>query len=226
MKTVKRFRQIQRTFFVLALLNGSALLALAQQRQVLVSCKPASQRTSEIGCWILASQPLEKLNGPVYWTIDEYSTKTLAEEAKGPHGTVVESQGRVWLLTTGEKLKGSGSGKRVAQIGPLPVAAELAYTAQYMEAILQPGMVSKTHLHSGVEAFYTDSGETCLETPAGKQTATRGQDIVIPEGVPMELTAVGKEMRRGLILILHDSSKAPTTLVDSWKSTHLCTAEH
>jgi hypothetical protein len=38
----------------------------------------------------------------------------------------------------------------------------------------------------------------------------------------MELTAVGTEARRGLILILHDASKPPTTLVDSWKSKHLC----
>jgi quercetin dioxygenase-like cupin family protein len=91
-----------------------------------------------------------------------------------------------------------------------------------MEATLQPGMVSKTHLHSGIEAFYTDSGETCLETPDGTQIGKSGVDIVIPEGVPMELTAIGTEARRGLILILHDASKPPTTLVDSWKSKKLC----
>jgi quercetin dioxygenase-like cupin family protein len=85
-------------------------------------------------------------------------------------------------------------------------------------------MVSKTHLHSGVEAFYTESGETCLETPDGMRLGKRGTDIVVPEGVPMELTAVGTEARRGLILILHDTSKSPTTLVDSWKSKHLCEA--
>jgi quercetin dioxygenase-like cupin family protein len=222
MNAVRSPSYIQRTFIWVALLSSFGLRANSQQRQDLVSCKPASQKTGEIGCWILASQPLEKLNGPVYWTIDEYPTKASADDAKGPHGTVLESQGRVWLLTVGEKLMSSESGKRITQIGPLPVEADRTYTAQYMEAVLQPGMVSKTHLHSGVEAFYTDSGETCLETPAGKQVGKRGQDIVIPEGVPMELTAVGKELRRGLILILHDSSKPPTTLVDSWKSNHLC----
>jgi quercetin dioxygenase-like cupin family protein len=83
-------------------------------------------------------------------------------------------------------------------------------------------MVSKTHVHSGIEAFYTESGETCLETPNGMQIGRNGVDIVVPEGVPMELTAVGPDPRRGLILILHDASKPPTTLVDRWKSKRLC----
>ncbi len=181
-----------------------------------------SQKTGETGCWILGSQPVGVPDGPVYWTIDLFPTKELAEQAKGPHGTVVESLGKVWLLSIGDKPKPHSPGTRVTEIGPLAVASGRSYTAQYMEANLQPGMVSKTHLHSGIEAFYTDSGETCLETPSGVQLGKKGTDIVIPEGVPMELTAVGTEARRGLILVLHDASKPPTTLVDSWKSKHLC----
>lgn len=199
---------------------GSA--ACAQQPRELVSCKPVSQKTDENGCWILSSQPLGVPKGPVFWTIDVFPTKELAEQAKGANGTVVESLGKVWLLTIGEKPELRSSGTRVTQIGPLVVVKERSYTAQYMEASLQPGMVSKTHLHSGVEAFYTESGETCLETPSGIQIGRKGSNIIVPEGVPMELTAVGTEVRRGLILILHDASKPPTTLVDSWKSKHLC----
>lgn len=40
----------------------------------------------------------------------------------------------------------------------------------------------------------------------------------------MELTATGREARQGLILVLHDSSKPPTTLVSEWKSKRLCRA--
>jgi quercetin dioxygenase-like cupin family protein len=127
-------------------------------------------------------------------------------------------------LTVGEKPKVNPAGTRIAEIGPLPVKAGEVYTAQYMEATLQPGMVSKTHLHSGVEAFYTESGETCLETPEGMQVGQKGKGIVIPEGVPMELTATGTDVRQGLILVLHDSSKPPTTLVSEWKSKGLCKA--
>lgn len=196
--------------------------ACAQPAGNLVSCKPMSQKTGETGCWILASQPLGAPDSFVYWTIDSFPTRELAEQAKGPHGTVVESLGRVWLLTIGDKPKLHSSATRITEIGPLAIEAGRSYTAQYMEANLQPGMVSKTHLHPGVEAFYTESGETCLETPSGVQIGKKGTDIIVPEGVPMELTAVGTEARRGLILVLHDSSKPPTTLVDSWKSKHLC----
>lgn len=181
-----------------------------------------SQKTGETGCWILASHPLGEPDGPVYWTIDVFPTKDLAEQAKGLHGTVVESLGKVWLLTIGGKPKLHSSGIRITEIGPFAVEEGRSYTAQYMEANLRPGMVSKTHLHSGIEAFYTESGETCLETPSGMQIGKKGADIVVPEGVPMELTAVGTEARRGLILVLHDASKPPTILVDSWKSKHLC----
>jgi quercetin dioxygenase-like cupin family protein len=181
-----------------------------------------SQKTSETGCWILASLPLGVLNEASYWTIEVFPTKELAERAKGPHGAVVESLGKIWLLTIGEKKMMDSAGTLVTQIGPIPVRAGQSYTAQFMEATLQPGMVSRTHLHSGTEVFYTESGETCLETPDGKQVGKKGMSIMVPEGVPMELTATGTEMRRGMMLILHDSSKPPTTVVDSWASKNLC----
>lgn len=193
-------------------------------QQNLMSCKPVAQRTGETGCWILARQPISALEGQVYWTLDVFPTKELAEQAKGPNGTVVESLGRFWLMTLGDKPQLPASGSRVTQMGPLTLEKGRSYTAQYMEAILQPGMVSETHTHSGIEAFYTETGETCLETPNGMQTGKKGVDVVIPEGVPMELTAVGSETRRSLVLILHDASKPPTTLEHTWHSKHLCQA--
>lgn len=204
------------------LLLGVECPIAAQQPQNLMSCKPVAQRTGETGCWILAHQPVGVLEGQVYWTLDTFPTKDLAEQAKGPHGTVVESLGRIWLLTLGEKPEPYTADTRVTQMGPLTVEKGRTYTAQYMEAVLQPGMVSETHTHSGIEAFYTETGETCLETPDGMQAGKKGTDVVIPEGVPMELTAVGSETRRSLVLILHDASKPPTTMEHTWKSKHLC----
>ncbi len=208
---------------LLAMMSGLPGIVRAQQQE-LVSCKPMSQRTGQYGCWITASQPIGTLSVPAYWTLDVYPTKEAADQAKGAWGTVVESLGKVWLLTVGERQKANPAGTRIAEVGPLPVKPGQTYTAQYMEATLLPGMVSKTHLHSGVEAFYTESGETCLETPEGMQVGRKGKSIVIPEGVAMELTAIGTEARQGLILVLHDSSKPPTTLVSEWKSKGLCRA--
>lgn len=195
-------------------------LANAQQRGV-VSCRPASERTGTEGCWIVASQRVEVLPLPLYWTLDAFATKAAAESARGS-GTVVEALGKVWVMTV-EPRHGATvnpQGIRVTEIGPLTVQPG-TYTAQYMEAILEPGAVSRTHTHSGPEAFYTESGESCLETPAAKQVGKKGIDIVIPAGVPMELVATGSETRRSIVLLLHDSSKPPTTVVQ-WKSKGLC----
>ena len=104
-------------------------------------CRPVSERTGEVGCWITAHAMLAELpRAPVFWHLDTYSTLVEAEAAKGQRGTVLESLGKVWLLTievAGWRPRG---GARVAEIGPLPVSSDARYAAQYMEAIFTPGM--------------------------------------------------------------------------------------
>ncbi len=196
------------------------------QTEKLESCKPVSERTGLEGCWILASKPLGRLpNQPMFWTLDVYPDRDRAEAAATSRSTVLNALGRVWLLTVGEKLATPTGGLRITQIGPLPIKADEEYTAQYRESIMIPGAVSKTHVHSGPEAFYTDTGETCLETTSGKQVSRKGHDVVVPEGEPMELMATGSETRRGLVLVLHSSSKPHTRVVTNWHSSGLCRAE-
>ena len=188
-------------------------------------CKPVSERTGEVGCWIIAHEPMGKLpQAQVFWHLDVYPTRAQAEAAKGPHGTVVESLGKVWLLSIEDAgWRPSGGGERVAEIGPLPIKAGENYSAQYMEAIFNPGMTAPSHIHSGPEAWYTLAGETCLETPEGKQVGRAGgQFVIVPGGPPMHLTASGNVQRRALVLILHDSSKPSTTLVHDWAPKGLC----
>ena len=178
-------------------------------------CKLVSERTSEVGCWIIAHQPIGRLTqSQVFWDLDLYPTRAAAEAAKVPGGTVVESLGRIWLLTITDVGRPPLGGQRVAEIGPLPIAAGDEYSAQYMEAIFTPGMTSSAHTHSGPEAWYTLTGETCLETPVGKQIGRAGgQYVIVPGGLPMHLTATGTELRRAIVLILHNSTKPASTLV-------------
>lgn len=193
------------------------------QAPKLESCRPVAERTGVEGCWILASTPLGRPPaGAVFWTLDRFPTREDAQQASAGNGAVVEALGKMWLFTVGEKPKLAVQATRVTQIGPLPVKPEVDYTAQYREAIMPPGAVSRTHLHSGPEVFYTESGESCLETPAGKQVGRKGVDICVPEGEPMELVATGTETRRGIVLVLHESDKPHTTAVSAWKSTGLC----
>ncbi len=191
------------------------------------TCKPVSERTTDVGCWILVEQPVGRVEqAQTSWHLDVYATRAEAEKAKGPHGTVVESLGKVWLLTI-EKAgwRPTLKGERVAEIGPLPVTAGEEYSAVYMEAILNPGMSSAIHTHSGPEAWYTQAGETCLETPNGKFVGRAGgAPVIVPGGPPMLLTATGTEQRRALTLILHESSKPPTTVIHEWAPKGLCKA--
>jgi hypothetical protein len=212
--------------FVLWLLTTLSLRAPASAQSLAFgACKPLIERTSEVGCWILVDQPVGRIEeAQVFWHLDVYPSRPEAEKAKGPRGTVVESLGKVWLLTIEKQgWRPTIKGERIAEIGPLPVITGEAYSAVFMEAILNPGMTSAIHTHSGPEAWYTVAGETCLETPSGKLVGSAGgAPVIVPGGPPMLLTATGSAQRRALTLILHESSKAPTTVVHDWTPKGLC----
>jgi hypothetical protein len=92
-----------------------------------------------------------------------------------------------------------------------------------MVAVFTPGVTAPAHRHSGPEAWYTLTGETCLETPDGKMVGRAGgSQVIVPGGPPMHLTATGTETRRALLLILHDSTKPPTTPAPDWTPIGLC----
>lgn len=186
-------------------------------------CLPANQRTSEVGCWILASEPVGELPPhEMFWHLDKFSTPALAEKAKESRGAIVQALGKTWLLTIAEAGWRPKGGERVAQIGPLVVNPETKYRAQYMEAIMQPGMGTRVHRHPGPEAWYTEGGETCLETPQGKQVGRKGTDVVVPGEQPMSLSVSGTEQRRSLVLVLYDASKPWMIMATDWTPQGLC----
>ena len=200
-----------------------ATLGMSNQASAQI-CRPISERTGELGCWIMIDDGLGQLpRAPIFWHLDSYPTRAGAEAAKGQRGTVVESMGRVWLFTIDIAGWRPPNGERVAQIGPLPVRTGLEYSATYMEAIFTPGMTAPAHRHSGSEAWYTLSGETCLETPDGVMVGRAGgAHVIVPGGPPKHLTATGTETRRALVLILHDSSQPATTPASDWTPKGLC----
>ncbi len=187
-------------------------------------CRLVSERTTEVGCWIIAHEPVGRIDqSQIFWHLDSYSTRAAAEAAKGQRSTVVESLGKVWLLSIEPAGWRPTGGERVAEIGPLSVNAGNNYSAQYMEAIFLPGMTANAHRHGGPEAWYTEAGETCLETPEGKQIGRAGGHyVIVPGGLPMHLTATGTTQRRALVLILHESGKPATSLAPDWTPKGLC----
>ena len=189
------------------------------------TCKPANVRTQQIGCWIMAEQPVGKLTEPqAFWHLDAYATRAAAEADKGPRGAVFESFGKVWLMTIADEKWRPSHGTRVDEIGPLPVVAGEKYTAQFMEADFTPGMMAPAHKHPGPEAWYAVGGETCLETSDGRKqiSVIGGPPVIVPMGLSMHLTAIGREERRSIVLILHQSSQPPVTMVHDWTPKGLC----
>jgi quercetin dioxygenase-like cupin family protein len=173
----------------------------------------------------MADDPVGQLSqSPVFWHLDAYPARPAAEADKGPRGSVIDALGRVWLMTIDEEKWRSPHGTRIAEIGPLVISEKRQYSAQYMEAIFTPGMTAPAHVHSGPEAWHTMAGETCLETSDGRVQIGRpgGPAVIVPMGLSMHLTATGKEQRRALVLILHESDKAATTQIANWTPKGLC----
>jgi quercetin dioxygenase-like cupin family protein len=213
-------------FFLAAALVSICLSASATEvpEDTGGACIPASERAGrQFGCFILAAQPIGKLERATFWHVETFPTRAAAEAAQGPHGAVVEAFDKTWLLTIADAGWRSQGGTHVAEIGPIATTAGLDYMAKFMEATFRPGMKSRIHRHSGPEAWYTLSGETCLETPDGSMTGRAGgPPVIVPYGPPMELTATGTETRRALVLILHDSTQPHTTVATDWRPQGLC----
>jgi hypothetical protein len=179
----------------------------------------------EFGCFITARQELGALpkDSALFWHLDRYPTLAAAESMKGGRGTVVESLGSIWLFTVGPANWRPTSGERIATVGPIPLVNASEYAAVYMEGVFKPGMASVVHRHPGAEAWYTLEGGMCLETPAGTIVQRSGdQGVMIPSCPPMELTGIGEQVRRSLVLILQDTSKPRSTVANDWIPKGLC----
>jgi quercetin dioxygenase-like cupin family protein len=184
---------------------------------------PASQRTSEIGCYLTAVEPLGSLPAtPLFWHLYVYPNRAAAEAARGARGTVVESFKKIWLYTIADSDWRPVAGERIAVIGPLGIEAGKRYTARYMEAVFTPGMHSVIHTHSGPEAWYVLEGAQCLETPQGIIVARAGESALVPQGPSMRLSSIGSETRRSVLLVLHDESQSWMTRVSDWTPKGLC----
>jgi len=159
----------------------------------------------------------------LFWHLYEYPSRGAADSAKPrSFGTVAESFGKVWLYVIAAKDWRPSSGQRVAVIGPLEVNRNARYTARYMEAVFPPGMQTSVHTHSGPEAWYILSGVQCLQTPDAEMIARAGQGSVVRAGSPMVLTGMGTEMRRSVVLVLHDASQPWMTIASGWRPAAPC----
>jgi quercetin dioxygenase-like cupin family protein len=182
-----------------------------------ISCRPVVERTSDIGCWIIARATLSLPQQPLYWHLDNYASRAAAEAAMAPASTVIEALGKIWLLTIADAEWRAPAGERVAKVGPFSLARAEQHVAVYMETMLPPGFAAPIHRHPGPEAVFAIEGEVCIETPAGmKVERPGGPSHLVPAGEPMALVVTGNNPHRSLVLILHDAA------VSDWTPKGLC----
>lgn len=189
-------------------------------------CEDGTAKEEQAGpACLLAHESLGSLNAEsVYWHLDKYPSVDQAQANKGRSGSVIKAFGSVWLFTVGPLASRPVNGEHVAQVGPILVDRNTSYDAEFLKSTFTPGMTAPIHVHSGPEAFYAISGDSCLETPDGVQVARGpGNSMTVRGGPPMLLMALGNEPRKGFALILHDASLPPTTLVHQWTPKGLCT---
>jgi quercetin dioxygenase-like cupin family protein len=178
---------------------------------------------NELGCFLITEDALGPAPAsPVYWYLHTYPTRNAAESAKTMHATIVESFGKVWLMTIADSNWRSVSGDFVGRVGPIPLTPGKTYTIRYMDATFQQGMRTRVHRHSGPEAWFVLSGSQCLETPEGITVVRAGEGSVVREGPPMMLSGVGDEIRKALVLVVYDSSQPWSTAVHDWSAKGLC----
>ena len=152
---------------VLGLAASGILSRTSAQTDMGETCKPVSGRTGELGCWIVADQPIGQLTASqAFWHLDTYPTAEAAAAAKGPRGVVITALGETWLLSIEEsKWQAPAGGEHVATIGPLPIDTAKTYSAQYMEAIFTPGMASAIHDHTGPRLSSPSPGRFAWRLP-------------------------------------------------------------
>ena len=170
-----------------------------------------------VGCYMAGSAQLGVApTTPLFWHLDVFETRALAETARQTRSTVVEAHGRVWLFTIAEAEWHPEGGKRVARVGPLPLTPGRNYAAHYIEAVVPPTAKTPPHRHSGPEAWYVLDGTNCVMTPQGVRVAGPGDSMIVPEGEPMVLTGIGSTVRRTFAVIVHDASLNSTFPAPDW----------
>lgn len=176
---------------------GFLFVPLSVEAQQALSVKPLTERK------VTALPP-----DPLFWRIENFSTKEEAQRSAGPTALVVETAGKVWLFTLGPPGGASSGGTKVAEVGPIPKVNAPEYLLRINEASGPPGSTTPVHTHPGSEAFYILAGETSQRTPHGVTRIPAGQSMAgHGADVPMQVSSSGSSDLHSLVMFVVDATK-------------------
>lgn len=157
----------------------------------------------------VAQRTVESLpSGPLYWRIEMFPTVAEARAAAGPTGLVAEVEGQAWLFTLAPAGGASAGGRRILEIGPVPIVPAPRYLLALNRAGGPPGAQTGVHEHPGSEAFYVLRGQLTQRTPHGIVHVEAGGTLNgHGAGMPMQLTSSGLLDLDQLVLFVLDATR-------------------
>ena len=157
-----------RIYLVLA----SVVLFLHCQEASAQICRPVAERTGKSGVGSSPISPSGNSTRPeTFWHLHVTRPGGLKQQKLLAHGRRVS--GRIWLLTIADEGWRPPGGERVAEIGPLPKTAVNPILPSTWRRSLRRGWRRRRTRMRG-RSLVHPSGETCLETPSGKQIGRAG----------------------------------------------------
>lgn len=185
------------------------VLLMALAACLMPSTATAQTAQAPLAIRMLAEKKVAELPPrPLFWRIDNFSTREQAQAAAGPWALVAESAGKVWLFTLGPAGGASAGGSKVAEVGPIARVAAAHYLLRINEASGPPGSTTPVHMHAGSEAFLVLAGEQSIRSPHGVLRVGPGQ----PEpghgaGMAMQVSSSGTEELHALVMFVVDADQ-------------------
>jgi hypothetical protein len=146
--------------------------------------------------------------GLLFWRIETFPSKEVAQRAIGAWSLVAETAGKIWLFTLGPAGGASLGGTRVSEVGPITRVSAPQYLLRINEASGPPGSMTTVHSHPGSEAFYVLSGEQSIRSAHGILVVKPGR----PEpgdgaNMAMQVSSSGSSDLASLVMFVVDATK-------------------
>lgn len=145
---------------------------------------------------------------PLYWRVESYRSLEEARAAAGELSLPAEAWGQAWLFTLAPAGGSSAGGRKVAEVGPVPLPAASRYLLRVNRAGGPPGSATPVHTHPGSEAFYVLKGQLTQRTPHGVARLEAGAAMNGHEpGMTMQLVSTGRENLEQLVMFVVDADR-------------------
>jgi hypothetical protein len=187
---------MKRLLIGVVMVLASSLWSLPSTAQQLVVKPLAERKVTELPA------------GPLFWRLENFSTREQAQAAAGLWALVAESGGKVWLFTLGPSGGSTAGGTKVAEVGPIAKVVATQYLLRFNEGSGPPGSITPVHTHPGSEAFYVIAGESSSHTPHGVMRVGAGHaETGHGADTPMQVSSSGATDLHSLAMFVVDASK-------------------